>query len=207
MRKEKFSDKKLIVEGTTDLFAIAELRNAFSLVDNFDIVVLNTITNLENEINVRLKSSGLSTLGIVVDADENIENIWQNIHKIFSSNIIHLPTDLPSDGLIEISKNLKIGIWVMPNNQTTGILEDFIQYLIPIEDQLMMEIDIHIENVETKNLQKYNSNNKTKAKIHSWLALQDSPGTPIGKAISYKYFDTKNPECKVFKDWLDKLFN
>ena len=61
--------------------------------------------------------------------------------------------------------------------------------------------------IEGKNIQKYNANNQSKARIHSWLALQESPGTPIGKAINYKYFNTNNTECKTFTDWLDKLYN
>lgn len=206
MRKEH-PDKKLIVEGTSDLFAIAELRNSVGLDDNFDIVVLNSITNLEKEINVRLKSSELTTLGIVIDADLNATKIWNEIQRIFDSNSISLPSDIPAEGLIINSIYIKIGVWIMPNNQLNGTLEDFLHYLIPNDDLVMDEVEVHIQNVESKSLQKYNANNRSKAKIHSWLALQESPGTPIGKAINYKYFNTNNPECKTFTDWLDKLYN
>lgn len=207
MRKEQFPDKKLIVEGTSDLFAIAELRNDVCINDNFDIVVLNTITNLEKEIAVRLKSSELETLGIVVDADVNALKIWEEIQKIFNSNSISLPSDIPAEGLIVDILSIRIGIWIMPNNQLNGTLEDFLHYLIPSDHLVMDEVEIHIQNIEGKNLHKYNANNHSKAKIHSWLALQESPGTPIGRAINYKYFKTDNPECKKFTDWLEKLYN
>lgn len=207
MRKEQFLDKKLIVEGTSDLFAIAELRNASGLLDNFDIISLNTITNLEKEINVRLKSSELRTLGIVIDADLDLGKIWSNIQRIFTSNKISLPSEVPSEGLIVASESIKIGVWIMPNNKLNGTLEDFLHYLIPVEDKLMDEVEIHIQNIEGKNLQLYNENNRSKAKIYSWLSLQESPGTPIGKAINYKYFDISNSECEVFVNWLEKLYN
>lgn len=207
MRREQFPDRKLLVEGESDLFAIAELRNIASLNDNFDIVVLNTITNLEQEINVRLKSSELTTLGIVIDADLDAMKIWNKIQKIFSTNTISLPTEIPAEGLIFISTSIKIGVWIMPNNQLNGTLEDFLHYLIPDDDLLMDQVEIHIQNIETKKLQKYNPNNRAKAKIHSWLALQESPGTPIGRAINYKYLKTENPECKGFINWLNKLYN
>ena len=74
---EKFPSQKLIVEGESDLYAIAELRNSANIEYNFDIVVLGTITNLENEVSVRLKSSEIRTIGIVVDADENLTKIWK----------------------------------------------------------------------------------------------------------------------------------
>lgn len=204
MRKQQFPEKKLIVEGTTDLFAIAELRNSSGINDNFDIVVLGTVTNLETEVSVRLKSSELNTLGIIVDADENINKIWEEIKKIFRQKSIILPESIPVNGLIINEDSIRIGVWIMPDNNLNGTLEDFIKCLIPDEDLL---IDNHIENIENKSLQRYNSNNQTKAKIHSWLALQESPGTPIGRAINYKYFKINNPECDAFMDWLKKLFN
>jgi len=33
----------------------------------------------------------------------------------------------------------------------------------------------------------------TKALIHTWLAWQDDPGTPLGQAITKRYFDADGP--------------
>ncbi len=204
---EKFPSQKLIVEGESDLYAIAELRNSANIEYNFDIVVLGTITNLENEVSVRLKSSEIRTIGIVVDADENLTKIWKRIQNIFNENGFPLPENISEKGLIVSNENIKIGVWIMPNNNLNGTLEGFLHYLIPENDSLMPEVIKHTDNVESKKLQKYNSNNRSKSEIYSWLALQESPGTPIGKAINYKYFKIENPECKIFLDWLNKLFN
>jgi hypothetical protein len=95
----------------------------------------------------------------------------------------------------------------MPNNNLKGTLEDFIHYLIPQNDLLIDEVEIHLQSIENKKLHKYNSNNRTKAKIHSWLSLQKNPGNTLGEAINQKYFDLENTECDLFIEWLNKLFN
>ena len=95
---EKFPSQKLIVEGESDLYAIAELRNSANIEYNFDIVVLGTITNLENEVSVRLKSSEIRTIGIVVDADENLTKIWKRIQNIFNENGFPLPENISEKG-------------------------------------------------------------------------------------------------------------
>jgi hypothetical protein len=43
--------------------------------------------------------------------------------------------------------------------------------------------------------------------IHSWLAVQETPGTPMGLAITKRYLNTDDENCQVFIDWLKRLFN
>ncbi len=180
-RKEKFN-KKLLVEGQTDLYVIAEIRNVKSLPDNFDILDEESISKLIEGITPRLKSSGLEAIGIVVDADENLSEIWNSLTKKFKEISIELPNKIDDQGLILEREGVKIGIWIMPNNNLKGTLEDFLYYLIPQNDLLIDEVENHLQTIESKNLQKYNPNNRTKAKIHSWLALQESPGSPSRKS-------------------------
>ncbi|WP_367881111.1 DUF3226 domain-containing protein [uncultured Duncaniella sp.] len=48
---------------------------------------------------------------------------------------------------------------------------------------------------------------REKARIHSWLAWQEIPGTPMGLAITKKYLSTEPPVCQAFIQWLNSLFN
>ena len=47
---------------------------------------------------------------------------------------------------------------------------------------------------------------KSKAEIHTWLAWQEEPGTPMGQAITKQYLDTNKELAKKFIGWLDNLF-
>ena len=46
-----------------------------------------------------------------------------------------------------------------------------------------------------------------KAKIHTWLAWQEDPGTPMGSAVTKKYLTTTPPICQAFVNWLNALYN
>jgi hypothetical protein len=48
---------------------------------------------------------------------------------------------------------------------------------------------------------------KSKARIHTWLAWQEDPGTPMGLAITKSYLDTNQELCNLFVNWLNNLFN
>jgi hypothetical protein len=43
------------------------------------------------------------------------------------------------------------------------------------------------------------------AHIHTWLAWQADPGTPMGLAITKKYLDANAPSAANFLRWVDRL--
>jgi hypothetical protein len=47
---------------------------------------------------------------------------------------------------------------------------------------------------------------ETKALIHTWLAWQEEPGTPLGLAIKRQYFAGDAPLAAEFVNWLKRLF-
>lgn len=95
----------------------------------------------------------------------------------------------------------------MPDNNNNGILEDFVAFLIPTGDKLLPEVDSALKNIEKKGLNMYKSIHHSKARIHTWLAWQEDPGTPMGAAVTKKYLTTTPPICKKFVDWLNALYN
>ena len=48
---------------------------------------------------------------------------------------------------------------------------------------------------------------KAKARIHTFLAWQEDPGTPMGLAITKKYLQADSDSCLPFIEWLNNLFN
>jgi len=102
---------------------------------------------------------------------------------------------------------VSIGIWIMPNNDIDGMLEDFISFLIPKEDKLLPIASQTLDNIERENLNKYIPAHKSKALIHSWLSWQEDPSTPMGQAITKKFLTTDTDICSKLISWISEAFN
>lgn len=200
-------NKQLLVEGNDDMHVIMALCQKFSINENFEIIDCKGINKLFSQIPIRLKQSGFETLGIIIDADTEIRKRWTALQDMFSKQQIILPDEIPSDGLILKTNNITIGIWIMPNNNLNGMLEDFISFLIPKDDNLLLIANQTLEAIEKKELNKYISSHKSKALIHSWLSWQEAPGTPMGLAVTKKFLTTEDENCNKLITWLTKIFD
>ncbi len=205
--KEKFS-KKLLVEGNDDQHVVWALCEKFKVPETFDVIDCEGIDKLNEQIPVRFKQSGIETLGIIIDADTEINNRWISLKGVLTTQGFTVPSDLPSKGLVlKNENNLKVGVWIMPNNNLNGMLEDFISFLVPKDDKLLPIVNSALDDIEEKKLNKYASIHKSKAVIHSWLSWQEDPGTPMGLGITKRYLTTDEATCSLLINWLDELFN
>jgi len=202
---EKYS-KKLLVEGNDDQHVVWALCEKHNICETFDIIDCQSIYKLVEQIPVRLKESGIDTIGIMIDADIDIKARWQSIRNQLEKQHFHIPTDLPDKGLIVQNGYQKVGVWIMPDNKTNGMLEDFLSFLIPDNDPLLPIAYQTLENIEIRGLDKYIPVHKPKALIHTWLAWQQNPGTPMGQSITKKYLSTDQTTCCRFIQWLTDLF-
>lgn len=204
--KEKFN-KKLLVEGNDDQHVIWALCEQFKINETFDVIDCEGIEKLFEQIPVRLKQSNIDTIGIIIDADSDLQLRWNNLKQLLNAQGIVLPEVLPESGLIisELGR-ISIGIWIMPNNNLNGMLEDFINFLVPPEDTLFPIINENLNEIERKQLNKYKLIHKSKAIIHSWLSVQEDPGTPMGLSITKRYLTTDDNTCKKLIDWLSDLY-
>ena len=148
-------NKQLLVEGNDDLHVIMALCQKFTVIENFEIIDCKGINKLLTQIPIRLKQSSFETLGIIIDADTEIKKRWAALQAIFSKQEITLPNEIPTDGLILKINNITIGIWIMPNNDLNGMLEDFISFLIPKGDKLFPVANHTLYTIEKEKLNKY----------------------------------------------------
>jgi hypothetical protein len=183
------------------------LCQQFGLQDLFDVIDCEGYEQLKEQIPQRLKQSGIKALGMIVDADTDISARWQSIKNSITECQFEVPDQLPTRGLIcHNADGIRIGVWAMPNNKTDGMLEDFIAFLVPEKDQLLPIADNVLNDIEDRNLQKYSMIHKAKARIHTWLAWQEKPGTPLGQSITKKYLSTDQETCLHLINWLKDLF-
>jgi hypothetical protein len=160
------------------------------------------------DIPVRLKQRGLETLGVVVDANQDLQGRWQAIAgRLERSGYENVPSQPDAGGLvISLSSRPQIGVWLMPDNQLPGMLEDFVAYLIPSDDLLAPKARACLREIEQDGLNLYKSTHQPKAFIHTWLAWQENPGLPMGQAITAHALSHNKPLALAFVGWLERLF-
>lgn len=207
MRVNEKYNQKLLLEGNDDQHVIWALCQKHSINQSFDVIDCEGITNLNDQIPIRFKQSGVKTVGIIIDADADIKNRWTSIKLILEKEGFIFPIEFPIEGLIVTNKNIKVGVWIMPNNNLNGMLEDFISFLVPVGDKLLPIVVSTLANIEAKNLNSYSLIHKSKAIVHTWLSWQQDPGTPMGLGITKRYLNTNEETCEKLLNWLNVLFN
>ncbi len=93
----------------------------------------------------------------------------------------------------------------MPNNQISGILEDFLRFLVPQPNILFDHAKVSVASIP-EGERRFKQLAEPKAVIHTWLAWQEEPGFPFGTAITARFLDPDVPEVDVLAAWLKRLF-
>ncbi len=203
---------QLLVEGKDDQHVIWALCKQHKVSQTFSVELPNEdnggIDALLKSIPVRLKISKLRALGIVLDADQNLKSRWDAVYaRLRREGYSKLPSVPDSNGsIIEADQKPRIGIWLMPNNQLPGMLEDFVSSLIPEDDLLAPKAEAILQEIESEALNGYSLLHHQKAFIHTWLAWQENPGQPMGQAITAQVLSHNQPLAQAFVKWLNVLF-
>ncbi len=202
--------KRLLVEGSDDRNVCYHLLKSHHIdVDQYGIemVAKNGIEKLLEELDVELIPNGLTSLGIVVDADEDIVGRWQSLRDILlKAGYSRVPRDPDLEGtIIYESDQPTVGIWIMPNNELPGMLEHFCGFLVPHDDCLWDQAENIVQQVMQLDC-RFPQPYVMKAQIHSWLAWQNEPGKPLGQAITKKFLDAQAPYAQQFILWIRRLF-
>ena len=207
--------KILLVEGKDDQHVVYAIRDSHGIdKDCFIVQEKQGVDNLFEglEVNLIEGSSAIERIGIVIDADQDLNARWRKTLNILrKAGYQNLPAQPEANGTI-INQDFKptFGVWIMPDNQIRGMLEDFLEFLVPDKDKnevwtkaVKCSQEILDEIGEEKRFSKIHL---SKAQIHAYLAWQNEPGRPFGTAITAKYLQADNPKCEQFVEWLKRLF-
>ena len=96
----------------------------------------------------------------------------------------------------------RVGIWLMPDNKSTGELEDFVQTMIPPDDQVWPLSESYINNIPTE-FQRFRPGKVLRAQMYAWLATRRLPGR-MGAAIEAEDLDINVEGCTNFVAWASK---
>ena len=204
---------QLLVEGKNDRHVIWALCEQYNVAETFSVELpseddTSSVEILLASIPVRLKTSGLRALGIVLDADQDLRGRWQAIkQRLEAAGYAGVPDDpAPGGTIITVAAKPRVGIWLMPDNQVPGMLENFVAHLIPANDELSIKAKQILSEIEGQNLNRYTLIHHPKAFIHTWLAWQKVPGQPMGQAITAHALNHNEALAQSFVEWLKALF-
>jgi hypothetical protein len=202
------SKRILLVEGTDDEHVVKHIFGGHKLPKLDEIKELGGIDKLLESFPTRLKESDLTALGLIVDADTDLSARWQGIrNRLLNAGYLDVPEQPASDGVVVLPPSdrilPKVGVWLMPDNRTNGILEDFLKFLVPSGDVLLPYAEQTLTAIPES---RFRPLDKPKALMHTWLAWQKEPGKPFGIAITARYLDDSVPQVELFVGWLKRLF-
>ena len=202
--------KVLLVEGTDDEHVMKHICTNRGIPHLDEVKTHGSYKELLKAIPVQINLSEEEgdIVGVVIDADSDLCARWQSVHdrlvKVGYRDVRNAPdpngtiVDPPDNSLLP-----KAGVWIMPDNKTAGILEDFLDSLIPQSDALRAHARCSVDSLPE---QHFSDNDRPKALIHTWLAWQKEPGRPYGTAITAGFLDPDLPRADVLASWLERLF-
>jgi len=205
----------LVVEGKNDCHVISHLAAQHGLETAFGIWQGDNDDAAIDGFAGFLEASGKrpTILGIVLDCDSSeggheaaSQRRWAQVGRTLASYPYQLPTIPPQRGAIldQIEGYPRVGIWLMPDNQSEGMLEDFLLRLAPL-DAVAFAREC-AQAAKARSFGDYQVVHESKAVAHTYLAWQDEPGRPLGSGIRQRSFDANSPAAKDFIQWLKDLF-
>lgn len=205
------SAARLLVEGSDDQFSIIEFtqRHGFDWkLPSQGLPFVHACGSDEQVLaDIPAAVNSYARLGIILDADDDPKVRWQRVRTILEGKQIVVP-DSP-DGIGTVIAGARpgsrIGIWLMPDNRLAGRLEDFLTTLVPVEDKVWP----HAKNsaVQAQSLgAPFKPIHLGKAQFRTWLAWQQEPGLPPGRAIHRRFLTHDSPVGLQFLAWFRRLF-
>ena len=196
----------LMVEGQDDRHVIQHIVNRHQIELNVSISARNGIEPLLEDIPLITRDPGWMTVGIVIDSDTDISSRWNAVRNRLIDEGFDTPPQPDPDGTIiyETEDRPRIGIWMMPNNRSTGELEDFVARMIPDNDVVWpLSVD-YIERIPATS-RMFSETKTQRAKVHAWLAAREDP-RQMGQAIRARDLEVDGELCEKFVAWLRNLF-
>jgi hypothetical protein len=206
----------LMVEGREDLRVIPELIESNGIdwgTRDKPLVKIEVYDGIENivaegEIEARLIESDLTALGVLVDADANVDACWRRIKARITGRYSSIPDALPAKGFIIQADGMpKFGAWVMPDNINRGMLETFLLHLRPASNTALLELSEKVVDLAKNAGAGFIDAHRDKVQIHSWLAWQDPPGRQMHDSIKQRMLTEKSQLLTDFLDWFCELYD
>jgi hypothetical protein len=229
-------EKVLWVEGEVDSGFIHSLLKYYGLRLGIEVYPKGGINSLRGSLT---KDRFLKTLsdtttikrfGIIADADSlaqggaGFHNRWSQLIQDLTPTMTDLGVTIPTAASYETGEvfskandSLRIGLWLMPNHQEDGYLEDFIlastNWDLPLSStnpndqrKLKQYADDCWQALDQRTLKSFADYHHSKPSAYTWLAWQTKPTQFLSGTIEAGLLDMQHPYVLAFKDWIEKCF-
>ena len=197
----------LWVEGKDDSAVVQGLCEKVGVPEVFSVHQKEGIEKLLAGIGVELRQRRLDRFGVVVDANGDAGARWASIRRTLEEEgYPEVPATIPAEGAVLPAppRLPRFGAWIMPDNTSSGALEEFAARLVPPGDALFQRAGEAIDAIPEEH-RRFPPARRAKAHIHTWLAWQENPGSPMGQAIGKDDLDAGAPAAQAFVAWLRRL--
>ncbi|HEY0022157.1 MAG TPA: DUF3226 domain-containing protein [Longimicrobium sp.] len=195
------------MEGKDDSAVVQSLCEKHYVPEAFKVLSKDGVDELLGTFYTELRASGVDRFGVVVDANGNAQARWDSIrHTLEAEGYREVPHRPAPDGIILPASEHRpvFGAWIMPDNGSPGALEDFAAALVPADDWLWRRAREVVDGIPAE-YRRFPEVRRSKAHIHTWLAWQEYPGSPMGQAIGKGDLDAHAPAAGRFVAWLRRL--
>ena len=169
----------------------------------FDIRDKGGIDNLLASIGPEVKAPGRMAVGILPDANDDPEARWNALRHRLADQHFDLPERPDPNGPV-IDGSPRIGIWLWPDNQEPGELENFVEAMVPRRDGVWPLAQAYVDGIPEPE-RRFPLGKTLKAQLHAWLATRRTPGR-MGSSIGTGELEVDGPLAERFADWLRRLF-
>lgn len=203
------SEKALLVEGVTDKHVVFNIcAESSPQIPVFSVFDQGNIDRLLDSVYMEVTNGERTVLGIMLDANDHPEGRWQAMEVRLRKAGIALPSFPQTEGVVMDSVPSlglpRVGVWMMPNNESPGELENFLAEMIPGDDAVWPLAEAYINGIPTDH-REFQEGKTLRAQVHAWLAAREDPRPP-GLAIGTHDLEIGGPLCVRFTAWLRDLF-
>ena len=197
-------ERVLLVEGSDDERVVHHICKRLQIPQNFHIKDKGGVRELLRSISPELKVADRLAVGILLDANDSPASRWQSIADRIQSAGIAPPDELDRSGIV-IEGRPRVGVWLMPENESPGEIEDFVVKLIPDNDPQWPRAEEYIDSIPECE-RKFIPKKTSRAKLYAWLATRKSP-RQMGQAIEAGDLDADHPLATALVEWLTRTFS
>ncbi len=158
-------------------------------------------------ISTQIKKSSDEILGFLFDADTDSNARFTSFRYLCMDYFPNIPEHLPANGLVAVNaKGKRLGLWIMPDNRSSGNIEVFLKYLVPDKQLPLWQHAVKSVTEAKSHGADYRDCHVDKANLYTWLAWLDKPGQSPGWALAKKILDPYAESALPFVKWFMELY-
>ena len=189
----------LLVEGEDDKRFFETLCKHIQ--KDVQVIRMHGKDNLKNSLEAIVKGSDfrqvVKAMGIIMDADNDPGGRFHSIKNA----LVKLGLPCPSKPFDITGGKPKIGVAVLPDENTPGELEDLCLESVK-EEPAFSCVESYFECLQEKAIQ---PRKLSKAKVYVYLASRERPGLRLGEAAAAQYFQFGHSSFKKISDFINSL--